>query len=544
MIKKIFLTLTALYFVVVMHAQYGFSSAANYKQNDDSIPHAPANWFNLDFEQDGVVGVSTERAYRELLKNKKSKPVIVAIIDSGVDTEHEDIKDKLWTNTKEIAGNGKDDDKNGYIDDIHGWNFIGNTKGDIVENDNLELTRLYAKYKKLYDGKSESDFKGKKLEQFKLYKQIKEEYDAETEDAKRMIETLGSFWAGYNKADSVLKIALKKDDYTEAEVKQLPDDDENIKEAKQIMALLQMMGINAEELVEGYKHYENQLKYSLNTEFDSRSIVGDDYNNKKEKYYGNNKVDGINPKHGTHVAGIIAANRNNNIGIKGIADNVKIMVIRTVPDGDERDKDVANSIYYAVNNGAKIINMSFGKDYSPYKKYVDKAVKYAEKKGVLIVHAAGNDGRNTDEHLNYPHPKYQRNGKWAKNWIEVGASSWEKNEEMPANFSNYGKKTVSLFAPGVEIYSSIPGNKYETMQGTSMACPVVAGVAALVLSYYPNLKAEDLKTILLKSSTKYPNLEVLLPGFGEDTMKFSELSSTGGVVNAYNALKMAANYKK
>ncbi len=542
--KKNILILILFSFTYIANSQYNAKSKFIYKHLDDSTKHAPSDWFNLDIEQDAIVGVSTEKAYRELLKNKKSKPVIVAIIDSGVDIDHEDLKDKLWVNPKEIAGNGIDDDKNGYIDDIHGWNFIGGADGKMVTHDNLELTRIYVKYKNKFEGKSESDFKGKELNEFKLYKKVEENYNNKIKEAKQMVAMLGSFMSGYIKADSIIKSVLKKDEYTSKEVEELSSDSEKIKAAKATFGLMKMMGITPEDLKEGYEHYENELKYNLNLDFEPRSIVGDNYENKKERKYGNNKVKGSGPVHGTHVAGIVAANRNNNIGMKGIADNVKIMVLRTVPDGDERDKDVANSIYYAVKNGAKIINMSFGKDYSPYKKYVDKAVKYAEKKGVLLVHAAGNDGRNTDETMNFPHPQYEKNGKWASNWIEVGASSWKNNVNLAADFSNYGKKTVSLFAPGVEIYSTIPNNKYKKLQGTSMASPVVTGVAALVLSYYPHLKAKDLKKILIDSSVKYKNLEVTVPGKPEKTKKFGELSQTGGIVNAYNALKMAENYKK
>ncbi len=540
--KKFILTFVLLASYFFAGAQYSIYEYV--KNEDDSTEVAANDWYHLDFKRDNIVGVSSDKAYEELLANKKSTTVIVAIIDSGVDVDHEDLKDNIWVNKKEIAGNGIDDDKNGYVDDIHGWNFIGGADGKMVDKDNLELTRQYVRYEKLFAGKSKEQFKGKKLKEFEKYEKIKEDYEKQLEDANKMNELLQSFMASYNKADSIIKAALKKDEYTLEEVQKLDDEDENVKTAKSTFLLLKMMGITVESLKEGAEHYSDKLKYNLNKDFDPRKIVGDNYANKKEKKYGNNKVSGVNPSHGTHVAGIVGAKRNNGIGMNGIADNVKLMVIRTVPDGDERDKDVANAIYYAVKNGAKIINMSFGKDYSPYKKYVDKAVRYAEKKGVLLVHAAGNDGRNTDKDRNYPHPQYMKNGKWAKNWIEVGASSWNKDEDLAADFSNYGNKTVSLFAPGVEIYSTIPDNKYKKLQGTSMASPVVAGVAALVLSYYPHLKAEDLKKILIESSVKYKDQTVNIPGEKEKTGKFSKLSQSGGIVNAYNALKMAENYKK
>jgi subtilisin family serine protease len=292
-----------------------------------------------------------------------------------------------------------------------------------------------------------------------------------------------------------------------------------------------------EEFTEYVEYFEVQAKYGYNTEFDSRAIVGDQYSNLNEKGYGNSDVKGPDAEHGTHVAGIIAANRKNNVGIKGIADNVKIMSVRTVPNGDERDKDVANAILYAVDNGAHIINMSFGKSYSPDKEIVDKAVKYAESKGVLLIHAAGNDGNNTDEEVNYPSRYYQDN-KEARTWVEVGASAWGADNSFVATFSNYGKKTVDLFSPGVQIYSTIPENKYKDNDGTSMASPATAGVAAILMSYFPDLTAVQVKDILRQSTRKFDNLKVVRPG-GKDEVQFKELSSTGGLVNAYEAVKLA-----
>lgn len=295
------------------------------------------------------------------------------------------------------------------------------------------------------------------------------------------------------------------------------------------------------ELKEAVDYYGVIVNYGYNENFDSREIVGDNINNSQERNYGNNDVEGPDPDHGTHVAGIIAADRKNNLGIKGIADNVKIMVVRAVPNGDERDKDVANAIIYAVDNGAKIINMSFGKSFSPQKEAVDKAVRYAEQKGVLLVHAAGNDSEDIDVNKNYP-SKFYLDGKEAKNWIEVGASSAGSDEDLVGSFSNYGRKMVSLFAPGVEIYSTVPDNKYKNNDGTSMASPATAGVAALLMSYFPELTALQVKDILMKSSRKFDNLKVQKPGGGK--VDFNQLSASGGLVNAYEAVKMAKAMKR
>jgi subtilisin family serine protease len=290
-------------------------------------------------------------------------------------------------------------------------------------------------------------------------------------------------------------------------------------------------------------NYKTAMDYGYNPDFDSRSIVGDNYAVLQEKGYGNSDVKGTVPVHGTHVAGIIAANRKNDIGIKGISDNVKIMALRAVPNGDERDKDIANAIRYAVDNGAHIVNMSFGKDYSPQKEYVDQAVKYAEQKNVLLIHAAGNDNDDNDSKPSYPN-RFYKDGKEAKNWIEVGASSWGADESLTAEFSNYGKKTVDFFAPGVEIYSTTPNNTYKEQNGTSMASPAVTGVAALLMSYFPDLTAVQVKDILRESTRKFDNLNVLKPGSTTEKVNLKELSISGGLVNAYEAVKMALTYEK
>ncbi len=518
---------------------FGLTSA----QAQELTKEVPNNWFHLDMTNDHYRGVSVDKAYAELLKDKKTTTVIVAVIDGGIEVDHEDLKDNIWVNTGEIAGNGIDDDKNGYIDDINGWNFIGNAKGEMINHDNLEITRLYAKYRKMYEGKTADDFKGKKLDAFNEYLDIKEKFEAKVKEAKQPLAYINGMVAAYNSADSTMKVELKKDDYTIDEVKALESENEAVKKAKETLVMFDSRQITIEGLQDYIDYLDGRLKYHYNADFDPRSLVGDDYENTKEKYYGNNILEGPDGMHGTHVAGTIGAVRNNNLGMNGIVTDVKIMVVRTVPDGDERDKDVANSIIYAVDNGAKIINMSFGKSYSPYKKAVDKAVKYAEKKGVLLVHAAGNDGQDNDIKKNFPNAGYL-NGKRCKTWVEVGASSWQEKGNFVAGFSNYGQKTVDVFAPGMQIYATVPDNKYKDLQGTSMASPVVVGVAALVLSYYPNLTAVQLKDILMKSASDYGSSEVNVPSTKDKKTEFKTLSVSGGVVNAYNALKLAESTTK
>lgn len=510
---------------------------------------APENWYNLDYKTSKVNGVATERTYEELLKGKKSKTIIVGVIDSGVDFNHEDLKDVMWTNEKEIPGNGIDDDKNGYIDDIHGWNFLGGKDGKNVENESLELTRLYRELKPRFEGKTEKDIDSKDKADFKKYQQLKLEYDEELADAQQNSVQINFAVQIVEMMNLKIKDQLKIDKVTMDDIAKFKPEDV---QQKQFLPAVKAMMVQAndidellEKMEEGVKHYEDQIKYNLNLEFDPRPIVGDDYKNQTERYYGNADCNGPNSLHGTHVAGIIAANRTNNIGTKGVADNVKIMAIRAVPDGDERDKDIANAIYYAVDNGASIINMSFGKKHSYNKKIVDDAIKYAESKDVLIIHAAGNEALNIDQVQHYPCKKYE-SGKEAKNFVDVGALSWKDSMQIPAVFSNYGKKTVDVFAPGVDIYSTKNGGGYINESGTSMACPVTAGVAAVLRSYYPYLSAKDIKKILQKSTnTEYKKMQVMRPGAKDEkeTVKFSELSNTGGIVSLYNAVQMAEKIK-
>ncbi len=507
----------------------------------------PDNWFNLDATNDKVNGVSTEKTYEELLKGKKSTTIIVGVLDSGVDYMHEDLKDIMWTNPGEIAGNGIDDDKNGYIDDIHGWNFMGNKDGTNVAKDNLELTRVYKDLKAKYDGKSITDLKTKAdKKEFKFWQIVKADYDkefaqaeAQTNQYKFIKDAVASVVDKIKKEKGVEKVTLE-------DLKAFDAKDQKDKQGKAIALAQGAKGMEVEDLLEQLTEALKSMDGSrLDVNADTRAIVGDNYNDINEKYYGNGDCKGPGAFHGTHVAGIIAASRKNGIGMDGVADNVRIMSVRCVPDGDERDKDVANAIRYAVDNGAVILNMSFGKKYSPGKKAVDDAVKYAESKGVLLIHAAGNASDDIDEVIHYPCKKLQ-NGKTPSNFMDVGALSWRPDDEIVAPFSNYGKETVDIFAPGVDIHSTVPdNNQYKDASGTSMAAPVVAGVAAVLKSYFPSLTPKQIIKILTKSSIKtYKTKKVIKPGTKDEMIEFGELSNTGGIVNLYEAVKMAQGMVK
>lgn len=506
---------------------------------------APENWFNLDQEKDNVSGVSTEKTYESLLSGKTGQTVVVAVIDSGVDSEHEDLKEVMWTNTGEIPNNGIDDDNNGYIDDIHGWNFIGGKDGNI-SHESLEITRLVRSMSKKFEGKNEADFSKKELVEYRKYVEMKEIIDKKKADLDGQSQNVRQLHEGLMS----LEKTIAKEDISVDDLNNMESDDPGLKEvATRVSGILSGQGATFAELKENIngalEYYDNQLKYYYNVDFNPRSIVGDDYANSYETKYGNNDVKGPDAAHGTHVAGIIGAIRNNDTGIKGVADNVEIMSVRAVPDGDERDKDVAAAIRYAVDNGASIINMSFGKSYGWDKGVVDAAVKYAVKHDVLLVHAAGNDGKNTDIASNFPNDKFKKKGlfgpKEAKTWLEIGALTWKGGEDAPASFSNYGKMNVDLFAPGYQINSTIPEGGYAKFSGTSMAAPVTAGVAALLRSYYPELSAKQIKEILI--ATVVPNNEMVNRPGGDGKIKFSDLSATGGTVNAFKAVKLAEKTK-
>ncbi len=509
----------------------------------DSLDQEYANWQNMDPQENDVQGTSVDRAYNTVLRKKTSKTVVIAIIDSGIDIGHEDLQGSIWTNTDEIPGNGIDDDHNGYVDDVHGWNFLGNPDGKNIDHETLEYVRLVRKYSDKFEGKKRSDIPKEERAEYDMYQSARKEYMKNKMQADQMAKTLKTFEMIYLPADSIITAYLGKSDYTVDDLKSIQTEDDTINEAKNFLLGRYENGFTRKSFQSVVEYTNNRLKYNLNLDYNPRGIVGDDPDNVKDSLYGNNDVTGGDPDHGTHVAGIIAANRYNNVGIKGIADNVKIMSIRTIPDGDERDKDVANAIRYAVDNGAQIINMSFGKAFSPHKDAVDAAFHYAEKRHVLVIHAAGNDAMNIDKHNNFPTNYYSDSKTPAQNWITVGASSKDDDANLVANFSNYGKKRVDIFAPGVNIYSLKPDNRYVLASGTSMACPVVTGVAALLMSYYPQLSISQIKEILFESGTKYQDQKVLRPDeSGNDKpklVKFKKLSATGEIVNAYHAVELA-----
>jgi subtilisin family serine protease len=497
-------------------------------------------WHTKDASE-GFYGVSSEKAL-ELLKGRKSTKVRVAIIDSGVDVEHEDLKANIWINAKEVADNGKDDDGNGYVDDIYGWNFMGNGKGVNLEHANLEMTRIYRKLAPRFaDVKDAKAVAKTDKADYALFVEVRDKINAEIEESKSQFAQLEAFVIIYKKADSAATAALGAD-YTLEKVAAWEASDSD-KLFKTVLAgVMQDPAFDKAGLMKYYEYLDHKLKYHYNPQFDDRAQIGDDYANTAERLYGNEQVWASQADHGTHVSGIVGAVRGNGKGMDGIAPNVELMVLRAVPNGDEFDKDIANAIRYAADNGAQIINMSFGKGYSPQVGAVHEAIRYAEQKGVLMIHAAGNDSENIDKAANFPHPNYGFQKAPCSTWITVGASAHSGDEKFVGVFSNYGKKKVDVFAPGVRIWSTKPGSIYEFEDGTSMAAPVVTGVAALLKSYFPQLTGAQLKELLLSTARTYPKQKVLLPDASYSGTKLTTLgkiSATGGVVNALDAAKRA-----
>lgn len=520
-------TIKAIIFLMILSL-----SAQSQESSVNAFKPMYINWYNSDFNDNDVLGCSVNKTYQELLKNKKAKKtIIVAVIDGGVDIKHEDLVGKIWINEDEIPDNKIDDDNNGYIDDVNGWNFIGNVHGDNINYENYEYTRIY-KLKA-----NDENFRKAKI----LY---------EAEFAKRTKDkaNLNQFEEKYNQAKLILKNKTGVDITKYSDLKKITPDnkeDETVAEAFDFLLLKYNQGFSEKSLLAQKERNALSFEKYLNVDFNARALIGDDPDNINDNKYGNPDVTGPRASHGTSVAGIIAAVRNNGIGIDGVATDVKIMVLRTTPDGDERDKDIALAIKYAVENGADIINMSFGKALSPQKKFVDDAIKLAEQKNVLIVHSAGNSGENTNLNEYFPSDLYLDRSK-ATNFMNIAASDMEKGKNMAAIFSNYGQNHVDIFAPGVNIISLDVNSTYDAGSGTSESAPVVSGIAALILSYYPELTPKELIAILLESSLDLKKQKVLIPDLineKREKVKFATLSKCGGIINAYEAMKKAESHK-
>ena len=529
------------------------------------MPLELQTWYQKDYQEDTIPGISLDKWYSLNKKKPKSKLLIVAVIDTQIDINHEDLQGQLWINNKEIPNNGIDDDNNGYIDDINGWSFTGTKSGGYVVWNSYEYVRIVKEWGPIFKGKTEPQINTDDFYKYKEYQRALKRLEEKGKYYKNWLKSLNHRVAIYPLVKDTLKYFFPKEDYT---IKQLDSlykkhkiNDKTYKQRrdnndKDLGSLIDYMMVNLElneKTLEDIKDKQTQLdsivNKNLNLDYNERLLIGDNPN-ALEKGYGNNNISNNKAGHRsikdhcTKMAGIIGANRENNKGIKGITQDVQIMTLNISPSGDEHDKDITMAIHYAVDNGAKIINMSIGKEFSLHKEWVTEAFKYAEKHNVLLVHASGNDGSDIDKNQFYPNDNNFENFKEiSSNFINVGSVTHKLDSTFVSGFSNYGKQNVDLFAPGDEIYSTSTGNNYRFSSGTSLAAPMVSGTAALIWSYYPSLTVQQVKQIILDSGTSY-NLEVIIPGTKDKKIPFSELSKSGKVLNVYNAMQLAEKVSK
>lgn len=532
--------------VVAAVALFAINAEVIAQQMPAKAADLPKNWHTLDLKKDGYFGVSLNQAY-DFLKGKKSTTVVVATIDSGVDTLQKDLQPILWINTREKAGNGKDDDHNGYVDDVHGWNFLGGPNNRCDVNETTEEVREYYRLKDKYAAITTAAAAKDKPE-YAYWLKVKGIRDSTVGKSQAELNQLSPLMNALVTTDAFLKRSLHLkagQSFTKNDLNKLDSKNDTLTQSKYIWGLIFQDADNAKtdtKTITELNEYITKLNNDINPDLDARKrVVGDNPNDINDKVYGSNQLKFDDASHGTGVAGLIGAIRNNGYGIDGIADNVRIMAIKAVPNGDEYDKDIANAIRYAVNNGAKVVNMSFGKKISPHKKWVDDAIKYAAEKDVLLVQASGNDNQDVDAKPEFPNDTFL-DGTTSDNLISVGASAALNDENLAATFSNYGKKNVDVFAPGVKVTSIDKDAEFNTADGTSFASPITAGIAALVLEYYPTLSARQLKEVILESAKPLQGMQVIKPG-SKDKVDFTALSKSGGVVNALEALKIASKMK-
>jgi cell wall-associated protease len=511
-------------------------------------PDPPKNWHTLDLKADGFYGISLAPTY-QFLKGKKSKTVLIATIDSGIDTAQKDLNSILWVNTKEIPGNGIDDDHNGYVDDVHGWDFLGGPGGKCDFTETTEEIREYNRLKDKYATASTAPADGEK--EYAYWLQVKATHDETVGKSTAEIAQLSPVMNALMATSGYIKKALNLNadgTFTRADLDKITATNDTLTQSKGVWtSVFQQEGGSGDngKIIKELSEYLAKLNNDVNPDLTSRKrIVGDNPDVQDGKPYGNNLLKFADASHGTGVAGLMGAIHDNGYGINGVADNVRIMAIKAVPNGDEYDKDIANAIRYAVDNGAKVVNMSFGKKLSPHKEWVDAAFKYAASKDVLLVQAAGNDNQDVDAKPEFPNDTFaDGSSSDADNVISVGASSALMGDHLAATFTNYGKKSVDVFAPGVKVTSIDMDAEFNTEDGTSFSSPITAGIAALILEYYPDLSAKQLKQVILASATPLTGTMVLKPGSQTDKVDFATLSKTGGIVNAYKAIMLASKLK-
>ncbi|MDC1161922.1 S8 family serine peptidase [Tenacibaculum sp.] len=500
------------------------------------------NWQLKDIFLDKTPGISMQRAYDSIMKFKKGETVIVAVLDSEIDIKNKSLEKFIWRNSKEIPGNNIDDDDNGYIDDVNGWNFLGNKNGTNTNFTSYSYTRVVKKYDSIFKGKNIEEIEKKDSLSFLSYTKAKKTYEDQLAYANEDINYINMVSKGKTEAEEKIAEYLKQEEYSIESLDSL-----KVKYPLDT-GLHKMINRKSNFIRYGYSHnyikvYKlkalERLDKLLNIEFNERRVVGDNPEDISDKDYGNNLVNGnVNLfTHGTEVSSAI-------IGLK--SNNIKIMPVVISPFGDENDKDIALAIRYAVDNGARVINMSFGKSFSIHREWVSQAFKYAEKNNVILITAAGNSSENLNlVGTKYPNDMLEDGTELSDNFLSVGAVSNSLNEGLLSYFSDYGDNYVDVFAPGDDIFTGLPNNKYNFNGGTSLSSAITSGVAALIYSYYPTLNASQVKHVIMDSGLEY-NLKVKTPTENDknNMTLFNQLSKSGKVVNVYNALIMADSISK
>jgi subtilisin family serine protease len=553
-----------LFFISCKSTQQSNNPLISFTSKNELTPLELQTWYQKDYREDTIPGISLDKWYRLNKKKPKGKSIIIAVIDTQIDLKHEDLQGQLWTNDKEIPNNGIDDDHNGYIDDINGWSFTGTKSGGYVVWSNFEYVRIIRDWEPLFKNKTEYQINTQDLYKYKEYQRALKKLEEENPYYKGWLKSLNHNVAIYPLVKDTLKHFFPKENYTYKQLdsmyKKYKINDKRYKQRrddndKDLGALINYRMISLEvnqntleDILDMQTQLDSVINKNLNIAYNERLLIGDNPTI-LEKGYGNNNVSNNKTEHRsiqdhcTKMAGVIGADRENNIGIKGIVQDAKIMPLNISPSGDEHDKDITMAIRYAVDNGAKIINMSFGKEFSLHKEWVAEAFKYAEEHNVLLVHCAGNNGFDIDKKPYYPNDNFESFKEVSSNFINLGSVTHKLDSTFVSDFSNYGKENVDLFAPGEEIYSTSAGNTYKFDSGTSMAAPMVSGTAALIWQYYPNLKVTQVKQIILDSGTSY-NLEVIVPGTKDKKVPFADLSKSGKVLNVYNAMQLAEKVSK
>ncbi len=481
---------------------------------------------------DTLQGLRSKEALA-FLNSKHLKPkrqIILAIIDSGIDTTVVDLQAALWKNPKEKL-DGKDNDRNGYVDDLNGWNFLGTKDGSFNmisagTQEYREFKRLFPKYKYC-----DSTMIPEDTTEYAYYKKMRKK--AGIQNYLRFFEYVSLKNEAYRSLDSLLRLQplLAKDTLTLEGLRQLSMTDDELWNKAYQSILVDIYRANRhtrwDELMEGHQEQFDLMRKrieGIEKDRDKRLLMGDDMKDIDDRFYGNRILQTEDCEHGTIVAGIIAGQGKSAGSPQGIYPEARLMIIRAVPNGDEYDKDVATAIRYAVDNGAKIINLSLGKYNSPQADMVSQAIAYAARKDVLLLQSAGNNARNIDSLSYFPASK-DKKGKVFPNYMRVGASD---KQGKPCSFSNYGKEEVDVFAPGVEVTSVTVGGRYTQSQGTSIASPAAAATAAIIRSYFPRLKAAQVKNILIETARPLP----------------SNKYCRGGVIDALRAVESAMEIAK